>query len=168
MPNMKIDALGYITGGGCDKENHRRADRTRGAWDIWNYMLDNGYVKTSETGHHYRIIKPFKHGWHWLRVRFSGRDKTGAHEIGAHRFIQDLLPCLPEGYFSKMEMGKWIDCFCQGSSNVGVVDDPDGFMGKKMTMGGAFTDKNDDIYQARRERGDFGDVPSYQGTITRR
>lgn len=161
MPNLEISSLGYIKGGVCDQENHRRADRTRGAWNIWNYMLDNGYVYTSETGHHYRIIKPFKKNWRWISRRFS----DGPSEIGALRFTGDLLPRLPEGYFSKMELGKWIDCFCQGSCNIGVADHPDGFMGKKMVMGGAYPDKNNDIYQARRKRGDFGDVPAYEGTI---
>ncbi len=163
MPNAKIDSLGYIIGGSCDKNGHLRAARTRAAWNIWEYMLKNGYVKTSETGCHYKIIKPFKKDWRWIQKRFS----CDAHsEIGALRFKLDLLPCLPEGYFSKMELGNWIDCFCQGPCNIGAPFNASPLPPYKLSFV-PFPDTNNDIYQARRKRGDFGDVPAYQGTITR-
>ena len=142
-----IDELGYIRGGLCDKEHHRRIARENGAWWLWRLLKKHGYVAKDN-----RVLKQCEWDFRWIGKRVS----SGDMELGALRFREyhNEKARLAAGILAEgsRPYPKDIKLLINRLSGY-VTLPPQAPLG--LLLGSKLGPQSDDIFKKRRKRGDF-------------
>lgn len=150
---MKIAKEGYIIGGNCDKAHRARSKREDGARYFLNWMVRKNCFSCIRGW--YRVVKelyPPRKQMYLLGVLHGGD-----FEIGIHRLQQEVINQLYKK--QKSFRWEWIERWADGIAALefGVeMDTPLSIIspGEKCKFGLCLPWR-DDIYQARKARGDL-------------
>ncbi len=88
---MKIDKLGFIIGGNCDRIHQARRERSLSGKRCIEYLINKAIICETSPGW-YRLKKIPAWGWRMIEAKAG---EGGANtKIGWYRVIKDLLPLL--------------------------------------------------------------------------